>query len=147
MSKLVGRSMKQEEVETVVALWRRCGLLRTYNEPQHDIESARENPTSDMLVGCLDERTVACAMVGFDGHRGYVYYVAVDPDHHDRGFGRDMMSIAEEWLKRHGVWKINLMVRESNELVRGFYEKIGYESQPRVLYTKWLEEPEHYPED
>ena len=87
-------------------------------------------------------------MVGHDGHRGNVYYVAVDPARQEKGLGRAIMEVAEDWLRARGVWKLNLMVRASNEKVHGFYEAIGYVTQPRTVFTKWLEEPpESFPGD
>ena len=78
----------------------------------------------------------ATAMVGHDGHRGMLYYVAVDPALQGQGHGRAAVRAAEDWLERRGVWKVNLMVRAENEKVRGFYQALGYEVN-QVLCMAW----------
>ena len=78
-------------------------------------------------------------MVGHEGHRGWVYYVAVDPDHRDKGHGRAMMDAAEAWLRDAGIAKLQLLVRPENAKVQAFYESIGYDEQPRIMYAKWLD--------
>ncbi len=78
-------------------------------------------------------------MVGHDGHRGWVYYVAVDPDHQKKDFGRAIMAAAEDWLRGQGVAKVQLMVRPDNTNVRAFYDRLGYATQERVIYAKWLD--------
>jgi len=141
------RSAMDEDVPSIIALWHKCDLSRDYNNPDRDIAFARSGPSSDILVGETDGKIVGSVMVGYDGHRGYVYYVAADPDHAGQGIGRRMMDAAEAWLKDRDVWKLNLMVRESNLQVLGFYDAIGYERQPRAVLTKWLEEPGVLPDD
>ncbi len=78
-------------------------------------------------------------MVGHDGHRGWLYYLAVDPDHQREGLGRLMTQIAEDWLRDRGVAKVMLMVRPENEAVRAFYQANGYDEQPRIVLAKWLD--------
>lgn len=128
-----------DDVTDVVRLWQRCGLTRPWNEPAADIALARKGANATILVGRRDGALVATAMVGHDGHRGWVYYVAVDPAHQKSGFGRTIMGAAEEWLRQAGVAKLQLMVRPENTAVRAFYESIGYGEQPRVIFAKWLD--------
>ena len=90
--------------------------------PAADIAFARRGPNSDILVGRSGDKLVATALVGHDGHRGWVYYVAVDPDAQGSGFGRAIMSAAEDWLRTRGVLKVQLMVRPDNSKVQAFYE-------------------------
>ncbi len=78
-------------------------------------------------------------MVGHDGHRGWVYYVAVDPDAQRQDFGRAIMAAAEDWLRARDVTKAMLMVRPDNKKVQAFYDRLGYETQERVIYAKWLD--------
>jgi ribosomal protein S18 acetylase RimI-like enzyme len=78
-------------------------------------------------------------LVGHDGHRGAVYYVAVDPDHRNKGFGRAILTAAEDWLRARGILKLNLMVRADNTQVQAFYETQGYDEQERSVYAKWLD--------
>ena len=93
------------DIADVVALWQRCGLTRPWNDPAADIAFARRGPNSAVLVGRDAGAIVATAMVGHDGHRGWVYYVAVDPDRHGSGHGRAIMNAAEDWLRQAGIAK------------------------------------------
>jgi ribosomal protein S18 acetylase RimI-like enzyme len=133
------------DVADVVALWQACGLTRPWNDPQGDIAFARKNHNATILLGRDGARIVASAMVGHDGHRGWVYYVAVDPDHRQHGFGRAIMRAAEDWLRQQGIQKLQLMVRPENTRVQAFYESIGYDEQERIIYAKWLDGREMTP--
>src|SRR5687768_4180465 len=127
------------DVAAVIALWQRCGLTRPWNDPAGDIAFARRRANATILIGRADNVIVASAMVGHDGHRGWVYYVAVDPEHQKKDFGRSIMAAAEDWLRRQGVQKIMLMVRPDNTNVKAFYDRLGYETQERVIYARWLD--------
>ena len=135
------RELKDMDVESVVTLWKRCELTRAWNDPYKDIQFAMDGETSTILVGIVEEHVVASVMVGHDGHRGVLYYLAVDPDFQKRGFGKAAVSAAEMWLKRRGVWKINLMVRSENEKAGRFYEHMGYETNPVTSFGKRLDGP------
>jgi ribosomal protein S18 acetylase RimI-like enzyme len=124
------RDMEDRDVEAVIALWQACGLTRPWNDPRKDIAFARQGNASTILVGEEGSTLVASAMVGHDGHRGMLYYVAVAPAHQGQGIGKRAVKAAEAWLGRQGVWKINLLVRSENDKVRGFYEALGYEVSP-----------------
>jgi ribosomal protein S18 acetylase RimI-like enzyme len=127
------------DVEAVVALWQRCGLTRPWNDPVADITLARSSASTAILVGRCDDAVAATAMTGHDGHRGWVYYVAVDPDRRGHGFGRAIMTAAEDWLRERGIAKLMLMVRPDNAKVQAFYETLGYDEQERIVYAKWLD--------
>ena len=127
------------DVADVVALWQRCGLTRPWNDPSADIAFARRGPNSDILVGRCDGALVATVMVGHDGHRGWFYYLGVDPALQGRGFGRAMTQAAEAWLAERGIVKAQLMVRSDNDRVRAFYQALGYGEQERVIFAKWLD--------
>jgi ribosomal protein S18 acetylase RimI-like enzyme len=127
------------DVEAVVALWERCGLTRPWNDPRADIALARRGTNACVLTAKSAGALVAAALVGHDGHRGWVYYVAVDPDARHKGFGRAIMAAAEDWLRTRGVAKLMLMVRPDNAKVQAFYETIGYDEQERIVYAKWLD--------
>jgi ribosomal protein S18 acetylase RimI-like enzyme len=127
------------DVDAVVGLWERCGLTRPWNEPAADIALARKDSNATILIGRDGETIVATALVGHDGHRGWVYYVAVDPIRQKKGFGRVIMAAAEDWLRQTGIEKVQLLVRPENTAVRAFYESIGYGEQPRVMFAKWLD--------
>jgi ribosomal protein S18 acetylase RimI-like enzyme len=128
--------IKDEDVEDIIQLWQRCDLLRAWNDPCHDVTLARRTPTSSILVGKKDGRIIASALAGFEGHRGWIYYVCVDPSVQRQGFGRAIMSAAEAWLRQRGAPKINLQVRFTNLAVLGFYDKLGYEYQKFAVMGK-----------
>ena len=98
-----------------------------------------------MLVGRNNDALVATVLVGHDGHRGWVYYVAVDPDCRDRGYGRAIMAAAEQWLRGHGIEKLQLLVRSDNDQVQTFYQSLGYAEQERIIFAKWLDGREPTP--
>ena len=133
------------DVEAVIALWQRCGLTRPWNDPAADIALARRGANATILIGRADSAIVATALVGHDGHRGWVYYVAVDPDLQGKAFGRTIMAAAEDWLRGQGVEKVMLMVRPDNTKVHAFYDRLGYDVQERVIYAKWLDGREMTP--
>ena len=145
MTDLAVAPVTDADVESVIALWQRCGLTRPWNDPAADIAFARRGTNATILVGRADGAIVATAMVGHDGHRGWVYYVAVDPDMQKQEFGRAIMAAAEDWLRQHGVTKVMLMVRPDNTKVQAFYDRLGYEAQERVIYAKWLDGREMTP--
>ena len=124
------RDIEAGDVEGVVALWRACGLTRPWNDPYKDISFARSGENSTILVGEHEDGIAASAMVGHDGHRGMLYYVAVDPSRQRLGLGKQAVRAAEDWLHQRGVWKVNLLVRAENDAIRGFYEALGYEVSP-----------------
>jgi ribosomal protein S18 acetylase RimI-like enzyme len=133
------RPMREGEEERVIGLWQLAGLTRPWNDPAQDLAFARGKPNSDVIVGEAEGRLVATAMVGHDGHRGVMYYVAVDPDCRGRGYGRQMVAAAEQWLLSRGVWKVNLLVRRGNEAVMGFYDALGYAPSSTVLLERWID--------
>ena len=127
------------DVAAVVALWQACGLTRPWNDPAADIALARKGPNSALLIGRDGHAIVTTAMVGHDGHRGWVYYVAVDPARQGKGYGRAVMNAAEDWLRETGIEKLQLLVRPGNAQVKAFYESLGYGEQPRIIFAKWLD--------
>ena len=129
----------------VIALWQRAGLTRPWNDPTNDIAFARKTPTAEILVGRADGAIAAATMVGHDGHRGWIYYLGVDPDHRRKDFGRALMTAAEDWLRAQGIEKVMLMVRSDNKQVQAFYDNIGYTVQDRVVYSRWLDGREMTP--
>jgi ribosomal protein S18 acetylase RimI-like enzyme len=139
------RPIEDADIGEVIALWQRSGNARPWNDPAADIALARRESNSTVLLGRHNGNIVASVLVGHDGHRGWVYYVASDPDHRFKGFGRAMMTAAEDWLRARGIEKIQLMVRPDNSKVQAFYESLGYFEQKRIFYAKWLDGREPTP--
>jgi ribosomal protein S18 acetylase RimI-like enzyme len=140
MSELTIREIADGDIAQVIALWHAAGVARPWNDPERDIAFARRDTHSTVFVGIEGGGIVASAMVGEDGHRGWVYYVAIDPKLQRSGFGRTMMDAAERWLIDRGVWKVQLLVRADNAAAAAFYEKLGYRDTQSVCLQKILEE-------
>jgi len=137
---LTVKSAAAEDEQSVVALWRACDLVTSYNDPVADFRFAKAGPSSDVLVAVDAAGEVAgSVMVGHDGHRGWLYYVAARPASRSSGVGRRMVQAAENWLRERGVVKVQLMVRETNTKVVSFYQHLGFEVAQRVVMSKWLE--------
>jgi ribosomal protein S18 acetylase RimI-like enzyme len=137
--------IEDADVSAVIALWQRCDLTRPWNDPTGDIAFARRGDNATILLGREAGTIVASVMVGHDGHRGWVYYVAVHPEHRGREYGRTIMAAAEDWLRQRGVVKVMLLVRSDNAKVQAFYETLDYAEQDRIIYAKWLDGREPTP--
>jgi ribosomal protein S18 acetylase RimI-like enzyme len=139
MTKLQIRPYRSNDEDAVVALWVACQLIGPLNNPHQDIvRKLRVNPEW-FLVGELDGRVVATCMVGYEGHRGWINYLAVAPKYQKRGIARQMMVEAEWLLQQAGCPKINLQVRTSNAQVIEFYKSIGFKVDDVVSMGKRLE--------
>ncbi|MEJ2731833.1 MAG: GNAT family acetyltransferase, partial [Deltaproteobacteria bacterium] len=119
-------------------LWQRCNLVVPQNEPKKDIEMKQKVRDGLFFVGALKGRIIATLMAGYDGHRGWIYYLAVDPDHRRKKIGRRMMEKAESVLRKRGCPKVNLQVRKSNQEVISFYEHLGYSDDDVIGLGKKL---------
>lgn len=126
------------DIPTVIALWERCQLIRPENDPRADISRARSTANAEIFVGKREDAVVATVMVGFDGHRGWVYYLAVEPTLQRAGYGKAMMNSAEHWLRSRNVPKLLLMVSEENAAALGFYEALGFEESPVTTLGRQL---------
>ena len=127
------------DADAVVALWHRCDLVRPWNDPYKDIERKLAVRPDLFLVGLIEGTIVAAVMAGYEGHRGWINYLAVDPDHQRRGFGRAILDAAEVRLRACGCPKINLQVRASNADVIAFYRRLGFAVDEVVSLGKRLE--------
>ncbi len=117
--------------EAAVALWHTCGLTRPWNDPHADFDRAQA------VLGAFDGDTlVGTAMVGHDGHRGWVYYLAVAPERRGRELGRALMGACEAWVRERGIPKLQVMIRNDNAPTRGFYESLGYQLDDVVVYSR-----------
>lgn len=133
------RNYRPGDRNAVVDLWRRCGLVVPWNDPHTDIDrKLRVNPEW-FLVGETGGTIIATVMAGYEGHRGWINYLAVDPALRRRGIGRAMMARAEEVLRRVGCPKINLQVRTNNVDVIEFYRAAGFSIDDVVSMGKRFE--------
>lgn len=139
LSETAPREAMPDDAAAVVALWEACGLTRPWNDPHADFTQALGGSTSTVLVTGQGPLS-GSVMIGFDGHRGWVYYLAVGPDHRRHGLGRVLMGAAEAWLRARGAPKIQLMVRDDNQDALGFYEALGLERQKVVTLGKFLKD-------
>jgi ribosomal protein S18 acetylase RimI-like enzyme len=125
--------------DAVIALWREVFPdAPAHNDPARDIERKLSVQRELVFVAALDGALIGTAMAGFDGHRGWVYYLAVSPPHRRRGVGSALMRRAERDLAAFGCGKLNLMVRRSNDAVVDFYRALGYETEDRISMGKLL---------
>lgn len=135
------RELTEEDRDQAVDVWAEGGLTRPWNDPVADFDRAFAGSCSTLLGMVEGPSLVATVMVGHDGHRGWVYYLAVRSDRRRQGLGRRMMEAAEEWLRGLDVPKLNLMVRHSNAEAISFYEQIGYEDAGVTVLARWLGAP------
>lgn len=136
---MIIRPFDLRDEEAVVALWQACGLVARQNNPHRDIRRKLKVNPEWFLVGEIGSNLVAACMVGYEGHRGWINYLAVHPTYQRRGLARRMMARAEEILRTVGCPKVNLQVRSTNAGVIAFYEKIGYSQDPVTSLGKRLE--------
>ncbi|MGJ8644487.1 MAG: GNAT family acetyltransferase [Luteolibacter sp.] len=138
------RPFKNQDEGAVIQLWIDCGLVAPQNNPVQDIQrKAKVNPEW-FLVGLNDDTIVASCMAGYEGHRGWINYLAVSPGEQGRGFAKQIMQEAERLLREAGCPKINLQIRATNTKVIAFYGSIGFTQDPVVSMGKRLEVDEPY---
>jgi len=133
------RPFEPPDEESVIRLWGDCGLLVPWNDPRRDIQRKLKIQPDMFLVAYSGGRVIATVMAGYDGHRGWINYLAVDPKHRRSGLGRHIMAVAESRLRMVGCPKINLQVRSTNTDVIEFYKRIGFKQDDVVSMGKRLE--------
>jgi ribosomal protein S18 acetylase RimI-like enzyme len=133
------RPFAPADEEAVIALWQACDLVRPWNDPRKDIARKRAVDPSLLLVGVEAGEVIASVMAGYEGHRGWINYLAVAPAHRRRGHGERLMAEAEALLRSCACPKINLQVRSSNQEVIAFYRHLGYTVEDVVSLGKRLE--------
>ena len=136
------RSFKPADQDIVIELWQQCGLLAPGNDPVLDIQRKLAHGADLFWVGLVDGKIVASVMVGYEGHRGWINYLAVDPSWRRNGLGRRMMEAAEDRLSDLGCPKVNLQVRGDNKAVADFYRSLGYEVEDRISLGKRIKPSE-----
>lgn len=124
-----------------VALWRHVGLTRPWNDAEADLRRAVDGPASSVLAAVHEGALLATAMVGHDGHRGWVYYLAVASDARRRGIGSALVRACERWLVERDIPKLQLMVRSDNATAQAFYAPLGYEVVDVTVLGRRLDAP------
>ena len=134
------RAIREQDERAVVELWHACNLVVPQNDPHKDIARKREVDEEWFLVGELDGVVIASCMIGYDGHRGCINYLAVHPDHRRNRYAARLLCEAETILRSVGCPKINLLVRSHNDSVLAFYDKMGFSENGCISLGKRLEE-------
>ena len=135
---MIVRPFDDKDSAEVVRLWQRCGLVRPWNDPWLDIKRKLQVQSNWFLVGLMDDRLIASVMAGYDGHRGWINYLSVDPEYRRQGLGQQLMTAVEEQLLAVGCPKINLQIRAGNGEAIAFYESIGFTKDEVISYGKRL---------
>ena len=139
-SSLLIRPFKEGDEEALVSLWNMCKLTVPWNNPYKDIARKLKVQAELFLVGYLEDKLIASVMAGYDGHRGWINYFAVHPDFQARGYGKQLMDNVENGLRELGCPKINLQIREGNDKVFSYYQKLGFVEENRINMGKRLED-------
>ena len=138
MAEIIIRPYRSADQEDVVQLWKTCDLVVPWNDPVKDIEFKLQVDAELLLVAEYRGRPIGTAMGGYEGHRGWLYYLAVHPDFRRRGLGRRLVEEVEARLTERGCPKVNLMVRKTNSLVIDFYHSLGFTENEVVCLGKML---------
>ena len=130
---------RTDDEESLVSLWQVCELTVPWNNPHKDIARKLQVQPELFLVGILDSSLIASVMGGYDGHRGWINYLAVHPDFQRKGYGQEIMNSVETRLREMGCPKINLQIRMVNDKIASFYQKLGFTNDHVVSMGKLLE--------
>jgi ribosomal protein S18 acetylase RimI-like enzyme len=139
------RKYIETDEQQVIDLWIKCHLVVSSNNPKRDIQRKLKVDRDLFLVGILEEKVIATVMGGYEGHRGWINYLAVDPGFQRKGYGRLIMEAIEQRIRLKGCPKINLQVRATNKAVIQFYRSLGYTDDHVIGLGKRLEEDSPYP--
>lgn len=135
---MIIRSFQEKDREATIILWERSGLIVPSNDPAADIDRKLRVHPELFLVGIDQGKLVGTAMGGYDGHRGWIYYLAVEPDFRGRGWGRRLVEHLSARLRELGCMKLNIMVRSSNPEVIEFYQRLDFKPDEVVCFGKRL---------
>ncbi len=142
MKSFIIRRFRSDDESEVIDLWRQCGLIVPWNNPETDIQRKLSTSPDLFYVGLLDDELIASCMAGYDGHRGWIYFLAVKNDYQRKGLASMLVDHAESELIKLGCPKLELMVRKTNENVISFYQSAGYDIDPVMVLSKRLTEDE-----
>ncbi len=132
------RPFQIQDEQIVISLWEKCGLIRTWNDPRKDIQRKLQVNPELFLVGILNDQVIATIMAGYDGHRGWLNYLAVDFDYQRNGYANMLVTKAEQLLLEMGCPKINLQIRTTNQTIKDYYHQIGYQVDDCISMGKRL---------
>ncbi len=138
-SSLLIRPFQTEDEDALVALWKMCELTVPWNNPHKDIARKLQVQPELFLVGILGNSLIATVMGGYEGHRGWINYLAVHPDFRENGYGQEIMNSVETKIREMGCPKINLQIRTGNDKIASFYQKLGFTNDHVVSMGKRLE--------
>jgi ribosomal protein S18 acetylase RimI-like enzyme len=131
--------LREDEIPAAIALWHAAGLVSLPNDPQADARAALDCATATILAAHDEAGALTgTVMAGYDGHRGWLYYLASDPERRGEGIGAALVHAAERWLEEQGARVIRLMVRAENERVAAFYDHLDYERGAFLVFGKRL---------
>lgn len=136
------RTALETDIPAITKLWQETELYRPYNPPEWDVRFALSDRNSTLMVWeDINNAIIATVMVGHDGHRGWIYYLAVAPSHQKTGLGKKLVAIGEDWLRNRGVWRMQLMVRSENSAMQDFYRHLGYRALDVTVMQKDIDIP------
>lgn len=146
MNSFIVRIFRFDDEPYVIDLWRQCGLIVPWNNPKTDIQRKLSTSPDLFYVGVLDDELIATCMAGYDGHRGWIYFLAVKDSFQRKGFASRLIDHAESELIKLGCPKVELMVRKTNKNIISFYRSVGYDCDPVKVLSKRLikDEPHDY---
>jgi GNAT superfamily N-acetyltransferase len=130
------RGYRGEDLAAVIELWTACGLLKPHHDPKRENAFAGAATNAEIFLAFAEERLVGTIQIGHDGHRAWMYRLAVAPAQRGRGIGRALVAYAESWALARGLPKLMLLIRDGNEAVSGFYGKLGYGEEDRLVMSK-----------
>ena len=139
MDKLFIKTYEQKDENEVIKLWKLCNLIVPQNDPKLDISSKVNFQPDLFFVGLSKDVLIATVMIGYEGHRGWINYLAVHPDYRRKGFGRQLMNYSTITLLKRGCPKINVQVRVSNKSVIKFYKNLGFTDDKVKSYGKRID--------
>ncbi len=135
---LIIRTYNNNDEKELISLWKECNLVVPWNDPLKDIQRKLDENPKLFFVGTMNNTIVGSCMAGYDGHRGWIYYLATKPSLQKKGMAKQLVQHAQAVLASMGCPKINLMIRKTNEKVIQFYKNIGYNDDPVMVLSKRL---------